>query len=82
MRYVETKEKVLCVGAATQFYKIGEVYTVYKDTDGVMYVKGADGFYDKVQKTLSKFIRIENASTKQQGKRKKSAKVDTGSDFE
>lgn len=54
----ETPSTVLCIEAATKFYKVGTRYTVYKLRDGddkKRFVKGSDGIYDQLGKSSSKF---------------------------
>lgn len=54
----ETPTTVRCIEAATQFYKVGTRYTVYKLRDGddkKRFVKGSDGIYDQIGMTVSKF---------------------------
>jgi hypothetical protein len=55
-----TKTKVKCVHAATRYYQSGQEYTVYTNGDGNTYIKGSDGMFDDVAKTLSKFVRLED----------------------
>jgi hypothetical protein len=57
-----TKTKVKCVHAATRYYQSGQEYTVYTNGDGNTYIKGSDGLYDNVAKTLSKFVKVEDGT--------------------
>lgn len=56
---IKKNQKVLCTVAMTQFYESGKLYDLYSDGK-TEYVKGSDGMYDEVRKTLSKFRKVEN----------------------
>lgn len=56
---IETTKKLRCVHAATDYYKVGQVYDVYRRPDGTLCVKGRDGFYDTVSTMTSKFTNYE-----------------------
>jgi hypothetical protein len=63
VKYKPTKKKVRCVSAATRYYETGQLYTVYVLGDEE-FVKGADGYYDRIGKAVSKFVRVEDESSK------------------
>lgn len=54
-----TLKKVICIKSGSKFYKQKGVYTVYKDLNGYKYVKGSDGLFDNLSKTVSKFVDYE-----------------------
>lgn len=56
----QTKDKVLCVSAGSQWYQAGEEYQVYIDHKGVRYVLGSDGYYDQIGKMVSRFKEINS----------------------
>jgi hypothetical protein len=51
----------VCTHAATQFYIAGARYTVYEDGGGTQYIMGEDGLWDKLGKTSSRFVAIDNS---------------------
>lgn len=51
----QTKDKVLCVSAGSQWYQAGKEYQVYTDHKGVRHVLGSDGHYDQIGKMVSRF---------------------------
>jgi hypothetical protein len=63
VKYKPTKKKVRCVSAATRYYETGQIYTVYA-LGGEEFVKGADGYYDRIEKAVSKFVRVEDEAPK------------------
>jgi hypothetical protein len=63
MKYKPTKKKVRCVSAATRYYETGQLYTVYVLGDEE-FVQGTDGYYDRINRTVSKFVRVEDETPK------------------
>ena len=52
---IETKDIVKCISAGSKWYTVGDTYTVYVDSKKERYVQGSDGYYDKLNKMVSKF---------------------------
>jgi len=59
MKFKKTKDKVLCVSAASQWYEVGKEYNVYEDTKGARFVIGSDGYHDQIGKMVSKFKEVK-----------------------
>jgi hypothetical protein len=81
MKYKPTKKKVRCVSAATRYYETGQIYTIYV-LGGEEYVKGADGYYDRIEKAVSKFVRVEDETKQQKGQRSLAPAKSSGHDPE
>lgn len=55
----EVGDKVQCISSKSFAYRVGKVYTVEKDTAGILGVRGIDGLFDTFDRMLSKFKKVE-----------------------
>lgn len=55
----ELGDKVQCISSKSFAYRVGKVYTVERDTAGILGVRGIDGLFDPLEKMLSQFKKVE-----------------------
>ena len=66
MKFKENQQYT-CVASKSPGYKLGQVYTTYKDADGKICFKGDDGYEDNTAVMVSKFTEFIPSKAKRLG---------------